>query len=102
MNFKSILVLGLSVATLGLTLPAHADTANVIKNTQESNINGSFNTTTLNNRTSIRNSQSGRRSLGNTGTTVDSDQFSSVKGDGNRTRIDNSTDVVNQQRRTPR
>jgi hypothetical protein len=102
MNFKSILVLGLSVATLGLTLPAHADTSNVIKNTQESNTVGYDNSTTLKNNTYIRNSQSGRRSLGSTGTTVDNDQFSSTKGEGNRTRIDNSTSVVNQQRRTPR
>ena len=35
MNFKSLLVVGLSVATLGLSLPAHADdTATVVDSNQ--------------------------------------------------------------------
>jgi hypothetical protein len=104
MNFKSLLVFGLSVATLGLSVPAHAqsDNANIIKNVQTSETEGYDNTTRLKNETSIRNGQSGRRGLGSNGTTVDSDQFSSTKGEGNRTRIDNSTKVDNLQRRTPR
>jgi hypothetical protein len=99
MNFKSILVLGLSFATLGLSLPAHADdTATVISNTQEAIVNGNGNRTTQSNRTSVSNRESGRRS-GNTGTAVSNDQFADVEGKNNITNQTNNTTVNNSRHR---
>jgi hypothetical protein len=100
MNFKSILVVGLSIATLGLSLPAHADTANVVTSDQNAIITGDDNNTRQTNKTSVNNSQTGRRTSGSTGTSVDSRQNADVQGDFNRTRQDNKTDVTNTQRRT--
>jgi hypothetical protein len=100
MNFKSILVLGLSVATLGLSLPAHADTATNVNNDQNAIITGDDNNTRQTNQTNVNNRQTGRRTNGNTGTSVDNRQNVDVQGDFNRTRQDNKTDVTNTQRRT--
>jgi hypothetical protein len=100
MNFKSILVLGLGVATLGLSLPAHAgDTATVINSTQEAIVTGKNNQTNQSNRTSVRNSQYGRQS-GATGTSVSNGQFADVEGKANKTNQTNSTTVDNFKRRT--
>jgi hypothetical protein len=98
MNFKSILVVGLGVATLGLSLPAHADTATVISNNQQAVVSGSGNFTSQSNNTSVRNSQIGRTS-GNTGTSVSNSQFADVLGRNNFTSQTNSTSVNNYQRR---
>jgi hypothetical protein len=101
MNFKSILVLGLSVATLGLTLPAHADTASVNGNRQSVILTGNDNDISQKNSTSIRNTQTGRSVRENTGTSNENSQ--AVDAVGNRNYVDqkNSTDV-NNVRRTPR
>ena len=99
MNFKSILVLGLSVATLGLTLPAHADdTANVVDSQQNVVVTGDGNNTHQNNNTNIRNSQSGRRNSGATGTSVTNGQSADILGNDNTTRQNNNTNVNNHQR----
>ena len=99
MNFKSILVLGLSVATLGLTLPAHAgDTANVVDSQQNVVVTGDGNDTRQQNNTNIRNHQSGKRSSGATGTSVTNGQNADVAGNDNKTRQDNKANVVNTQR----
>jgi hypothetical protein len=100
MNFKSILVVGLSFATIGLSLPAHADTATVISNDQSAIITGNRNTTTQNNTTSVSNSQSGRRTTSNTGTSVSSGQAIDVQGNRNTTIQNNGTTVTNSIRRT--
>ena len=99
MNFKSIIVLGLSVATLGLTLPAHADTATVVDSQQNAVITGDGNYTRQTNTTSVKNSQSGRRTPGATGTSVTNTQSADVLGYDNNTRQNNVTDVNNIQRR---
>jgi hypothetical protein len=100
MNFKSILVLGLSVATLGLTLPAHAgDTANVVDTNQNAVVTGDDNKTGQNIDTNIKNSQSGRRTPGSTGTSVTSGQSADVLGDGNKTLQNTNTRINNSQRR---
>jgi hypothetical protein len=100
MNFKSILVIGLGVATLGLSLPAHAgDTATVINSTQEAIVTGKNNKTNQSNSTSVRNSQFGRQS-GATGTSVSNDQFADVQGKRNTTNQTNSNNVSNYSRRT--
>jgi hypothetical protein len=94
MNFKSILVVGLGFATLGLSLPAHADTATVISNTQQAIVTGDRNFTNQSNNTSVRSSQFGR-SNGSTGTSVSSGQFADVQGKSNYTNQTNSTSVNN-------
>jgi hypothetical protein len=102
MNFKSIIVLGLSVATLGLSLPAHAgtdDTGTSVNSTQTSIITGDGNTTRQVNSTDVQNSDSGRRS-GATGTSVNSKQTADVQGYDNYTRQDNNTSVTNSRRNT--
>jgi hypothetical protein len=103
MNFKSILVLGLSVATLGLSLPAHAgDTANTVDSNQNVVVTGDGNDTRQNNKTKIDNAQSGRRSLGNTGSAVTNSQGADILGNDNKTRQDNKAIINNTNRRTPR
>jgi hypothetical protein len=100
MNFKSILVVGLSIATLGLSLPAHAgDTATVIGNDQSAVITGDENTTNQTNKTVVTNRQSGRRAPGATGTSINSRQSADVQGNFNDTNQDNKTTVHNSQRR---
>jgi hypothetical protein len=100
MNFKSIIVLGLSVATLGLSLPAHAgDTATVIDSNQNAVITGEGNETNQRNTTKVNNSQTGRRKSGDTGTVVNSSQSADVLGDYNYTNQDNKTKVRNSQQR---
>ena len=102
MNFKSILVLGLSVATLGLTLPAHADTATVVDSQQNAVITGDGNNTRQTNATDVKNSSSGRRTPSATGTSVTNTQSADVLGNDNNTRQNNATDVNNIQRRNNR
>jgi hypothetical protein len=100
MNFKSMLVVGLSFATIGLSLPAHADTATVITNNQSAVVTGDRNTTFQNNTTGVSNSQTGRRTTSNTGTAVTSTQAVDVLGDRNTTIQNNGTTVINSIRRT--
>jgi hypothetical protein len=95
MNFKSILVLGLSVATLGLTLPAHADTGTVIDNSQDAVITGNDNVVHQKNETNVRNRQTGRPTGESTGTSATSRQSADVLGDGNLVRQKNETNVEN-------
>ncbi len=100
MNFKSILVLGLSLATVGLSLPAHADdTATVINSSQDEIVTGERNYTTQANTTSVENSARGRRSSGNnTGTSVNNRQSADVQGRDNDTTQINGTQVINSRR----
>jgi hypothetical protein len=100
MNFKSILVVGLSFATLGLSLPAHADTATVISNDQSAIITGNRNSTYQNNTTDVSNSQTGRRTTSNTGTSISNGQAVDVQGNRNTTIQNNGTTVNNTIRRT--
>jgi hypothetical protein len=102
MNFKSILVVGLSLATIGLSLPAHADdTATVVNSSQDAIVTGAGNGTAQVNVTSVDNYQSGRRSSGNTGTAVTNRQGADVQGRDNETIQINATEVTNF-KRTPR
>ncbi len=101
MNFKSLLVVGLGVATLGLSLPAHADTANVVETNQGAVVTGDKNFTSQSSDTNIRNRESGRPSGESTGTSVRTNQNADVLGNGNATIQDSTTKVENS-RRTPR
>jgi hypothetical protein len=96
MNFKSLLVVGLGLATLGLSLPAHAgDTANIIDSTQKVVVTGNDNDTKLDSHNTVKNSQSGRRSSSSTGTSIKVDQGADIQGDGNKTRVNSRNDVRN-------
>jgi hypothetical protein len=106
MNFKSLLVVGLGFTTLGLSLPAHADTATVVadtatvvNNNQSVVVTGNGNTTNQSNITSVRNTQTGRRTSNNTGSVVNSNQSIDVMGDNNTTNQSNQTTIRNYQRR---
>jgi hypothetical protein len=99
-NFKSILVVGLSFATIGLSLPAHADTATVVDSTQSTIVTGNRNTTFQNNTTGVSNSQTGRRTTSNTGTSISNGQAVDVQGNRNTTIQNNGTTVNNTIRRT--
>jgi hypothetical protein len=100
MNFKSILVVGLSFATIGLALPAHADdTATVVNNNQVSIVTGNGNSTNQSNFSSVRNSQTGRRTSGNTGSVVNNNQVIDVAGNNNTTNQSTTTSIGNYQRR---
>jgi hypothetical protein len=102
MNFKSLLVVGLSIATLGLSLPAHADdTATVVETNQNAVVTGDNNFTHQNSNTSVSNRAKGRPSDSNTGTSVRTNQNADVLGNGNATYQDSTTTVDNS-RRTPR
>jgi hypothetical protein len=99
MNFKSVALIGLSLATVGLALPARADeTANVVENTQTAITTGDYNSTNINNSTKIRNSASGRRSNNAVGNSVKNDQLSDTQGYGNSTNLNNSTEIRNSRR----
>jgi hypothetical protein len=101
MNFKSILVLGLGVATLGFSLPAHAgDTMTTVNSTQGAIVTGTKNITTQSNRSDVSNRQTGRKIGGNTDTSITSGQSADVQGKKNITGQVNSTSVNNYQRRT--
>lgn len=107
MNFKSIIVLGLSIAALGLSLPAHADetvsgndTATVIDSTQDVIVTGKGNITGQSNSTKVMNRQTGRRTSGATGTSVTNTQIGDVEGKYNVTEQVNETRVDNTRRRT--
>jgi hypothetical protein len=101
MNFKSLLVVGLGFATIGLTLPAHADdTATVVNNNQSVIVTGNGNTTNQTNITSVRNTATGRRTTSNTGSVVTNNQAIDVAGDNNTTSQSNTTSIRNYQRRS--
>jgi hypothetical protein len=98
MNVKSLLIVGLGLATVGLSLPAHADTATEVKTIQTSVVNGVGNDTTQGSFTNINNSKYGRTGPGNVGTSIVTDQATDVQGKFNRTTQIGETNVDNSQR----
>jgi hypothetical protein len=94
MNFKSLIVVGLGIATLGLSLPAHADTATSVTNDQDAFVTGYGNVTTQTNQSKVSNRERGRRS-DSTGTIVNNRQAADIAGDENLTVQDNKTTVRN-------
>ena len=103
MNFKSILVVGLSLVTLGFSLPAHADdTATVVNSTQDIIVTGNGNNTSQSNTTRVSNRQSGRRNSSATGTSVNNSQSADIQGNFNDTTQINTTTVRNSSRRNSR
>jgi hypothetical protein len=108
MNFKSILVVGLSIATLGLALPAHAGeeaggavggaTGTVIDNQQGAVVTGDGNTTRQNIKNKVNNRQTGSGTGGDTGTSLTNGQSADVMGNGNNTNQKIKNKVNNRQR----
>jgi hypothetical protein len=98
MNVKSLLVVGLGLATIGLSLPAHADTVTDVKTIQTSVVTGVGNDTAQGSFTNINNSKFGRTGGGNTGTSIVTDQATDVQGKYNRTTQIGETNVDNSQR----
>ena len=82
MNFKSLLVVGLSLATLGLSLPAHADTATVVNNEQTAVISGDGNSVVQASETNVNIRSRGYR-RNNSGTVVNNRQVADISGYGN-------------------
>ena len=99
MNVKSLLVIGLGLATVGFSLPAHADTATEVKTIQTSVVTGTGNDTAQGSYTRIDNSKFGRTgNTSNTGTSIVTDQATDVQGNYNRTTQIGETNVDNSQR----
>jgi hypothetical protein len=108
MNFKSILVVGLSIATLGLALPAHAGeeagggvggaTGTVIDNQQGAVVTGDGNHTNQTIKNKVHNRQKGSGTGGDTGTSLTNGQSADVYGNGNRTNQEIKNKVKNSQR----
>jgi hypothetical protein len=99
-NFKSILVVGLGLATIGFSLPAHADTATVGVTRQTSVVTGAANDTIQGSSTNIDNRKFGRTGADNVGTSISVDQATDVQGKFNRTGQISETNVDNSQRGT--
>ena len=101
MNFKSILVLGLSVATLGLSLPAYAgeggSTSTTIDNQQGAVVTGDSNHTNQTIKNKVQNRQKGS-GTGDTGTSLTNGQSADVLGNGNHTNQVIKNKVKNSQR----
>jgi hypothetical protein len=93
MNFKSLIAAGLGVATLAISLPAHADSATIIQTEQGAVVTGKRNVTTQSNTTGVLNYERGNRD--NSGTAIGTSQRSDVFGEKNKTTQTNSTAVGN-------
>ncbi len=93
MNFKSLIAVGLGIATLAISLPAHADSATVIQTEQDAVVTGKKNITTQSNNTRVGNYERGNRD--NSGTSIGTSQRSDVFGEKNKTSQTNSTAVGN-------
>ena len=105
MNLKSFIVIGLALATLGMSLPAHAgDGATVITGDQDAVVTGIGNVTGQSSSVNVRNRERGR-SDDSTGTVVNHRQTADVLGHGNVTaqeaaaNVDNNKDTRYNRRR---
>jgi hypothetical protein len=91
MNFKSIIALGLGVATLGLSVPAFADSATVISTDQEAIVTGDKNHTSQTSRTDASSYQ--RRNRDSSGIDASTKQRADILGDKNDTNQTSTTKV---------
>jgi hypothetical protein len=91
MNFKSIIALGLGVATLGLSVPAFADSATVVSTDQEAVVTGDKNNTNQTSRTKVSGYQRGNRD--SAGIDASTKQRADILGDKNDTNQNSTTKV---------
>jgi hypothetical protein len=92
-NFKSIVALGLGIATIGLSVPAFADSITKVETIQDAVITGNGNTTVQASRTRVNNSDF--RNKDSQGTDVSNRQKVDVLGDHNVTIQRNDVDIRN-------
>jgi hypothetical protein len=92
MKSSPLITLILTVASIGLSLPARADKTVINESNQTTVISGSNNTVNQSNNTTI--SERGNRG-GNNGTTVRNRQNADIVGDGNTVKQTNRTEVEN-------
>jgi hypothetical protein len=96
MNFKSVIAVGLGLATVALTVPARADEANVIRVQQQSITTGTRNVTNQDSKVGIsNNSFKTRDSRGNS---LDVFQGSDTAGKGNLTNQNSNIQLRNTSR----
>jgi hypothetical protein len=98
MNFKSVIAVGLGLATVALSLPARADEANIIRVEQQSITTGTRNVTNQNSKVGISTFGAGNRT--SKGTATDVFQGSETTGKWNSTNQNsdirvNSTSIRN-------
>jgi hypothetical protein len=98
MNFKSVIAVGLGLATVALSLPARADEANIIRVQQQSITTGTRNVTNQNSKVGIDSFRAGSRD--SKGTSMDVFQGSDTAGKRNVTNQNsdirvNSTSIRN-------
>jgi hypothetical protein len=84
MNFKSLIALGLGVATLGLSLPAFAEKATILSTDQEIVVTGDKNT---------KASSYDRGNRDSAGIDASTKQKADILGDKNDTRQRSNTEV---------
>jgi hypothetical protein len=94
MKSSHLITLVLTFATIGLSLPAHADQAVVNESNQTAIITGSNNSINQSNSTTVRDRANSRRGS-NTGTVIRNNQTADVAGDGNTVNQTNRTQVDN-------
>jgi hypothetical protein len=96
MNFKSLLVVGFGIATLGLSLPAHADTATVITNDQGNVTTGDRNNSEQTIKNRVTNLDS--RNRDSAGTSIGTRQSNDTLGNRNNNYQDADNKVTNVRR----
>ena len=93
MNFKSLIAVGFGIATVALSLPAHADQATVIQVDQSAVTTGNRNVSNQRNSIGVLNYERGNRD--SSGTSVGISQRTDTLGNKNLTNQDNKTAVGN-------
>ena len=93
MNFKSIVVLSLSIATLGLSLPAHADEAIIIKANTSAITTGDNNLTDQNTKIKVLNHRDSRPT--SAGTVIEANTKADTLGNRNDTYQNTDVNVDN-------
>jgi hypothetical protein len=93
MNVKSIIALGLGVATIGLSLPAFADSSDIVTTEQNAIVTGSGNYGSQDSKTKIRNYE--HRNKDSRGSDTMTKQNMDVAGDHNDTHQKSRTELTN-------
>jgi hypothetical protein len=93
MNFKSLIAVGFSIATVALSLPARADQATVIQVQQDSVTTGNRNFTNQRSTVGVGNYSRGNRD--SQGTSIGVSQRTDTLGNRNVTTQDSNTNVGN-------
>ena len=90
MNFKSLIAVGFGIATIGLSLPAQADTATIVQTDQSAVVTGKRNVTGQSNSTGVTNIDY-RNKYNSSGTVIGTSQRVDVLGTKNLTTQTNTT-----------